>query len=61
MNHEIKHSGVPLTMRGQAWPLLVQNRIKMTPQLYEYYKNFPYAATEAKRMEEADDGHRNER
>lgn len=30
MNHDIKHLSIPLTMRGQAWPLLVGNRTRVT-------------------------------
>ena len=44
MSADIKSNGIPLTMRGQAWPLLVNNRLRITSQIYEYYKNYMYAA-----------------
>ena len=44
MAHDMKHNGIPLTMRGQAWPLLIGNKIRVTPQLYEHYKNYMYAS-----------------
>ena len=43
LNHEIRHKGIPLTMRGQAWPLLVGNKTRVTPQIFEYYKTYMYA------------------
>ena len=63
MSHDIKHGGIPLTMRGQAWPLLVGNKTRVTSSLYEHYKNFMYASLasdceknpgEAKHLIEAD-------
>ena len=44
MTHDIKHNGIPITMRGQAWPLLIGNKIRVTPQLYEHYRNYMYAS-----------------
>ena len=32
-------------MRGQAWPLLVGNRTKVTARLFEHYKSYSYAAS----------------
>ena len=41
MNHEIKHNGIPITMRGQAWPLLIGNKSRVTAHLFEFYKSMP--------------------
>lgn len=46
LSHDIKHGGIPLTMRGQAWPLLIGNKSRVTASLFEYYKNYIYAAAE---------------
>ena len=48
MNHEIKHKGIPLTMRGQAWPLLVGNKTRVTPQQFEHFKSYCYTGALAK-------------
>ena len=40
MKHDILHKGIPVTMRGQAWPLLVKNRLRVNSHLFEFYKNF---------------------
>ena len=41
MNHDIKHNGIPITMRGQAWPLLIGNKSRVTAHLFEFYKSMP--------------------
>lgn len=30
-------------MRGQAWPLLVGNKTRVTAQIFEHYKAYMYA------------------
>ena len=40
MKHEIIKNGIPVTMRGQAWPLLIRNKLRINSNLYEFYKNY---------------------
>ena len=40
MKRDIISKGIPVTMRGQAWPLLIRNKLRINSNLFEYYKNF---------------------
>ena len=52
IKYDIVNKGIPITMRGQAWPLLVKNKLRINSHLFEVYKNFKNSVVGKSQSEE---------
>jgi hypothetical protein len=41
--NEIQQNGIPVPLRGQLWPILVRNKLRINSQLFEIFKMFPFS------------------
>jgi hypothetical protein len=40
---EIQTNGIPVPLRGQLWPILIKNKMRINSQLFEIFRNFPFS------------------